>query len=76
MIEIWKRRRDWNDGGNSRKTCFAEKGVLGWNMVKLEDELWAECRDFQGRWHYGKEMERERKMEAGHEGICGWNGEI
>jgi hypothetical protein len=28
MIEIWKRRRDWNDGGIWKKTCFAEKGVL------------------------------------------------
>ena len=53
-----------------RKACF------GWNMVKRENELWADCREFRGRWHYGKEMERERKMEAGHEGICGWNGEI
>ena len=76
MIEIWKRRRDWNDGGNSGNRCFAEKGVLGWNMVTLQDALWAECRDFQGRWHYGKEMERERKMEVRHEEICGWNGEI
>ena len=61
--------------GFGRRRALRRKACFGWNMVKQEDERWAECRDFGELGLRERDGTREKK-EAGHEGICGWNGEI